>query len=106
MILLAALTLVACGKDDELTAQSGTQPAPAATGPTTSETTPATATAPQRSTRDGCRAVAAPQPAANPERRRSKQRLSRNRRHTALVRTNCGTIEIRLDVRRAPKTTA
>jgi cyclophilin family peptidyl-prolyl cis-trans isomerase len=118
VILLAALMLVACGKDEALTADPEAQDgstATAATPATTSATTPTgptatTATtgaaAPQRSTRDGCRAVPAPVPATNPERRRSRQRLSRKRRHTAVVRTNCGTIEIRLDVRRAPKTTS
>ena len=102
VILLATPALVACGKDDALTADttSTTQAAPTAKAAT------ATTRAPQRSTRDGCRAVPAPEPAADPDRRRPRQRLSRKRRHTALVRTNCGTIEIRLDVRRAPKTTA
>jgi len=99
VILLAAVVLVACGKDD-----------PPAAGDTTTQSRAdaATATAPPRSTRDGCRAVPAPAPApaANRERRRSRQRLSRKRRHTAVIRTNCGTIEIRLDVRRAPKTTS
>ncbi len=103
MILLAAPALGACGKDDALTREA-TQTAPAAgAGVTSTATTPAVAA---RSTRDGCRAVPAPTPAANPNRRRSKQRLNRSRRHTAVVKTNCGTIEIRLDVRRAPKTTA
>ena len=105
VILLAALMLVACGKDDGLTADS-TSTQPATTGPQGTATRTATATVPQRSTRDGCRAVPAPEPAANPDRRRPRKRLNRDRRHTAVVRTNCGTIEIRLDVRRAPKTTA
>lgn len=105
VILLAAMALVACGKDDAQTADgTATQAAPASAG--TTATQAAGAPALRRSTRDGCRAVPAPEPAANPERRRSKKRLNRNRRHTAIVRTNCGTIEIRLDVRRAPKTTA
>ena len=107
VILLAAVTVVACGKDEGLTrgeradrtaTSEATAPAPA--------TTPTT-TVPARSTRDGCRAVAAPEPATTPpERRRSRRRLSRARRHTAIITTNCGTIEIRLDVRRAPKTTS
>jgi cyclophilin family peptidyl-prolyl cis-trans isomerase len=106
VILLAALVLVACGKDDELSrAATATQTATAA--PTTATATTVTAPpAPQRSTRDGCRAVPLPKPAANPDRRRSRQRLSRHRRYTAVIRTNCGTIEIRLAVSRAPKTTS
>ena len=107
MILLAAVALVACGKDDALTGGDSTQEAPPAVAsdsaaPTGTATTPP----PQRSTRDGCKAVPRPRPAADPDRRRSRRRLSRNRRHTAVIKTNCGTIEIRLDVRRAPRTTS
>jgi peptidyl-prolyl cis-trans isomerase B (cyclophilin B) len=98
VILLAAVTLVACGKDDPPTADTTSTQAPSAIGGDTAT--------PQRSTRDGCRPVSAPQPAANLQRRRSRQRLRRRGRYTAVVRTNCGTIEIRLDVRRAPKTTS
>ena len=107
VILLAALVLIACGKDDALTA-GGKEEAEApktATAPAT--TTTATTTTPTRSTRDGCRAVEAPKAAAEPPKRRpSRRRLNPRRRHTVVISTNCGTIEIRLDVRRAPKTTA
>jgi cyclophilin family peptidyl-prolyl cis-trans isomerase len=107
VILLAAVALVACGKDDAVTRAGTTTddsgPATTATGATTATTPPAV---PKRSTRDGCKAVAAPKPAANPNRRRSRQRLNAKRRYTAVIRTNCGTIKIRLDVKRAPKTTA
>lgn len=103
MIVLAGSLLAACGKDGALTGDAAsTQTATAGDDSATATT----ATTPARSTRDGCRAVARPEPAANPDRRRSRQRLNRNRRHTAVVQTNCGTIEIRLDVRRAPKTTS
>jgi peptidyl-prolyl cis-trans isomerase B (cyclophilin B) len=102
VILLAAVVVAACGKDDALNAGTTTTQDATSTATTATATTPL----PPRSTRDGCRAVPAPQPAADPNRRRSRQRLNRKRRHTAVVRTNCGTIEIRLDVRRAPKTTA
>jgi peptidyl-prolyl cis-trans isomerase B (cyclophilin B) len=103
VILLAAVALVACGKDDTL---SGAGTATTATSGARSTATAARASLPRRSTRDGCKAVAVPKPAANPERRRSKRRLSRKRRYTAVVRTNCGTIKIRLAVAKAPKTTA
>jgi cyclophilin family peptidyl-prolyl cis-trans isomerase len=99
VILLAASALAACGKDDPPAA--GTTPAQASDATATATTAP-----PRRSTRDGCQAVPMPAPAVNRERRRSRQRLSRKRRHTAVIRTNCGTIVIRLDVRRAPKTTS
>jgi cyclophilin family peptidyl-prolyl cis-trans isomerase len=108
VILLAAVALVACGKDDAVTRAGTTTEGSGSATTATTATTPATATAPvqPRSTRDGCKAVAAPKPAANPNRRRSRQRLSPKRRYTAVIRTNCGTIQIRLDVKRAPKTTA
>ncbi|MBW3653468.1 MAG: peptidylprolyl isomerase [Actinobacteria bacterium] len=105
VILAAAGALAACGKDGALTASDTTSEGPSAVATATAPA-PTTTQPPPRSTRDGCRPVAAPEPAANRNRRRPRKRLNRNRRHTAVVRTNCGTIEIRLDVRRAPKTTS
>jgi peptidyl-prolyl cis-trans isomerase B (cyclophilin B) len=108
VILLAslALALVACGKDDS----AGDAAATGATTATTTQTTAATATTAKRPTAarssSGCRAVPAPTPAANPNRRRPHGRLSRSAVYTATIRTNCGTILVRLDVRRAPRTTA
>jgi peptidyl-prolyl cis-trans isomerase B (cyclophilin B) len=104
VILLAslALALVACGKGDS----TGDA---AATAATTAATTTATTTSeavPPRSSDDGCRAVPAATRKENPNRRRPRQRLSPKRTYIATIRTNCGTIRIRLDVRRAPKTTA
>lgn len=103
-ILLAAFVLVACGKDDPRPAATATtEPAPSATS-----TAPGTAgpEVKRRSARDGCKAVAAPEPSAEPDQRRTRQKLSRRRTYTAILRTNCGTIRIRLDVRNSPKTTA
>jgi peptidyl-prolyl cis-trans isomerase B (cyclophilin B) len=96
VILLATLALAACGKDGP------------ASGHTAAATAPATATTaiPPRSARDGCRAVATPVPPKRPDRRRSRRKLNRKRAYLAVLRTNCGTIRIRLAVRRAPKTTA
>jgi peptidyl-prolyl cis-trans isomerase B (cyclophilin B) len=100
VILLAslALMLTACGKDDSTDGAATTSAAPA--------TTATRAPVPQRTSADGCRAVPAPTPAASPNHRRSRRHLSRNRSYTATIRTNCGTIRIRLAVGRAPKTTA
>jgi cyclophilin family peptidyl-prolyl cis-trans isomerase len=115
VILLAslALLLVACGKDEEGTAaQTATSDAvtPETTTATTATataatatTTTATATTPARDA-NGCTAVPPPQPSANPDRKRSKQRLNPDRVWIATVKTNCGTIKIRLAVGRAPKT--
>ncbi len=104
-IVLAALVLVACGKDDPRAAVTD----PAAAPTLTEGRSTAQAAAPEvrpRSAKDGCKAVGAPRPSAQPERRRSRQKLSAKRVYTAIVRTNCGTIRIRLDVRSSPKTTA
>ena len=103
-ILLAALVLVACGKDDPRPASTETtEPAVAPATPPTTATTPEIR---PRSARDGCKAVPAPEPAAQPERTRSRQKLSPKRTYTAILHTNCGTIRIRLDVKTSPKTTA
>jgi cyclophilin family peptidyl-prolyl cis-trans isomerase len=118
IILLAslALLLLACGKDDPtFGAGAGTSPKAPPTGTATApETTTATTTAPTktgpapapRTADDGCSAVPPPQPAANPTRRRSKQRLNAKRVWLATIKTNCGTIRLRLAVGRAPKTSA
>ncbi|MDP2710546.1 MAG: peptidylprolyl isomerase [Solirubrobacteraceae bacterium] len=101
ILLLAVPALVACGKDDT--------PGDAATTTATAPEAAATATTDavvERSAKDGCKAVAPPQPASNPDRTLSKKRLNRSRTHTAVMRTNCGTIRIRLAVRDAPKTTS
>jgi cyclophilin family peptidyl-prolyl cis-trans isomerase len=101
VILLAALALVACGKDSPLDDQAGPVKEPDSTVATN------TTTIPPRSAHDGCEAVAAPTPPATaPVATRSRRRLSPKRRHVATLVTNCGTIRILLDVKRAPKTTA
>ncbi len=117
-ILLASVALGACGKDNPPTgdvettepaapAQTATAPATATSATVTATTAQATtATLPPRSTRDGCKAVPVPQPSANPDRRRSSQRLSRSRVYTLVMRTNCGTLNIRLSSISWPKTTA
>ncbi len=108
VIALAAVTLAACGTDGP---PSGAAPAtttaePAAPATTAEPATTGTPAVAPRSARDGCKAVAAPMPSADPTARRPRRRLNPNRTHTAVMRTNCGTISIRLSVRRSPKTTA
>ncbi|HTN24892.1 MAG TPA: peptidylprolyl isomerase [Solirubrobacteraceae bacterium] len=117
VILLAslALVLIACGKDTETTG-AATQAAPAttATAATTATTaTTATATTAKTTTAaaaakraDGCTTVPTPQPAADPNAKRSKRKLDPKRVWFATIRTNCGTIKLRLAVGRAPKTTS
>jgi len=110
VILLACLLLVACGKDsapdEPADGADATTPATAAVTGSSTATTTTTAPVQRRSARDGCKAVPPPKPLANPDRRRARERLSRKRTYTEILRTNCGTIKIRLDVKRSPKTTA
>jgi peptidyl-prolyl cis-trans isomerase B (cyclophilin B) len=104
-ILLAALVLVACGKEDPRAAATD----PAETTPQTVATETTAVATPEvrpRSAKDGCKAVPAPEPSREPDLRRSRQKLSPERTYTAILKTNCGTIQIRLDVKHAPKTTA
>jgi peptidyl-prolyl cis-trans isomerase B (cyclophilin B) len=109
VILLAslALALLACGRD-EPTSGAGAQTSgqASATGTATAPTTTTAAAPAPRTAADGCSAVAPPQPAANPTRRRSKLRLSSKRIWIATIKTNCGTIRLRLAAARAPKTAA
>lgn len=100
VILLAVLALAACGKDGSPVVATG--PTASTAGSTTTPAPPI----PPRSARDGCKAVAAPVPRANPNARRSHRKLNRSRTYIAVMRTNCGTIDVKLDVRHAPKTTA
>ncbi len=105
-ILLAALVLAACGKEDPRSAATTTdsaEPATATTSTTATATTPAVR---PRSAKDGCKAVPAPEPSSEPDQTRTRQKLSAKRVYTAVLRTNCGTIHIRLDVKASPKTTA
>ena len=118
VILLAslALVLIACGKDTETTgaatqtksepAASATTPATTATAATTTATTATATTAAAAKRDDGCTVVPAPQPAADPNATRSKRKLDPGRTWFATIRTNCGTIKLRLAVGRAPKTTS
>jgi peptidyl-prolyl cis-trans isomerase B (cyclophilin B) len=121
-IPLASVALGACGKDNPATGDGPNVPATTTTPPSATATRPAgsrtaTATTPTpttaagppvqpRSTHDGCKAVPPPQPSAHPDRRRSRQRLSTSRVYTLVMRTNCGTLRIRLSSIAWPKTTA
>ncbi|MEJ7825638.1 MAG: peptidylprolyl isomerase [Solirubrobacteraceae bacterium] len=100
VVALAALVLAACGKDSPTSAD-----APVASQPAQTETTEVPAV-PPRSANDGCKAVATPEPKADPDATRSRRRLDPKRRNVAVVKTNCASFRILLDVKRAPKTTA
>jgi peptidyl-prolyl cis-trans isomerase B (cyclophilin B) len=104
VILLACLVLVGCGKDSATVDKQTT--ATSATNPPTATRTKQAPALPPRSTRDGCKAVAAPEPTTDSDRRRPRKRLKRTRRYAAVMETNCGTIRISLASGLAPKTTA
>lgn len=95
-VLSAMLALTACGDD-------GGSPASSAAAQATAKPAPKVV---PRSTDDGCRAVAPPVPARDPDGTRSRRRLDPDRRNVAFVRTNCGSFRILLDAKHAPKTTA
>jgi peptidyl-prolyl cis-trans isomerase B (cyclophilin B) len=97
LALLLLLALAACGDGEERTGTSAR----------TGETAPAqpAGTEPER-TAAGCEVVDQPQPREAEERRRPRGRLDRDKRHLAVVDTNCGTFTIELATGRAPRTTA
>ena len=97
ILLTCTLALAACGDDEESTGSS-------AGGETTAaESTPAetAATSPT-----GCKTVDQPKPKTDAERKKPSLKIDRSKKYTAVMTTNCGTIEIALDAKRAPKTVA
>ncbi len=112
-LLLAAVALAACGKDSE-TADGGaaattTTATSGSTSTTTSTETRTATTPPTRTTElgaSGCEKVAPPEPKGEGTRSGRFRRLDRDKTYTARLQTNCGTVSIRLDVRRSPRTSA
>jgi peptidyl-prolyl cis-trans isomerase B (cyclophilin B) len=97
-IAAAVLALGACGKDSE--------PVGNKSGSTTKQTTTAATAKPvvtPRHSEDGCAPIAVAQPSKE-TRRRPRGKLHANKRFVATMRTNCGTIQIKLDVKNYPKT--
>jgi peptidyl-prolyl cis-trans isomerase B (cyclophilin B) len=92
--LVGCLVVAGCGGDEEERARPATETSarPAATA--------AGAPAP------GCRAVRAPEAKGEQRLDKPTERLDPRRSYIVRLVTNCGRIDIRLAVRRAPKTTA
>ena len=88
LALLAVLALAGCGSSDK--------------GKTTGTES---AAAPQ-STTSGCRKVPAPRPKPDGELDRPSLKIDRAARWRATIETNCGAIQLALDVRDQPKTVA
>lgn len=100
--LLVTCALSACGAGDkpvsrEQTATHGTATAPGGKSQR-SVVSP-------RHTEDGCAPVAAARPRPEQHLRKPRRRLNRRHRYVATLRTNCGTIAVKLAVRHFPKTT-
>ena len=89
---LAAAVIAACGKDSEPEGAAGGQAA-------------TTATSAEPAAPRGCEA-ATPTIREEPDLSAPDLELDRDRRYTAVIDTNCGPIEIRLDVQRSPETAA
>lgn len=90
--IAASLTLAACGGDDD-----GNGAGKPGTGTSAAQTPPPA---------PGCQGVPAPKPKGEQSLSKPKEKLSARRAHLVTLATNCGDIEIALDVRRAPKTTS
>jgi cyclophilin family peptidyl-prolyl cis-trans isomerase len=97
VLTACVLALAACGDDEETAGGGGSDTAAAET---TAETT-----GEQASAAAGCRAVDEPKPKKVPSKaKRPKMTVDEKKRYTAVVKTNCGTFRMSLDVKRAPKT--
>jgi peptidyl-prolyl cis-trans isomerase B (cyclophilin B) len=93
-LLLACVLLTACGSDED---SGGETPA--------AESTPTpTATATAEAEEGGCRQVDAPAPKGEQSLKEPSLELRAGRTYVATVQTSCGTFEITLDAKRAPKT--
>ena len=92
---LLALLFAACG-DNESTAGGGGGDG----GETAAETTATEAT------ETGCRDAEEPAAREVEDRKPPSFRVSRSKEYTAVLQTSCGTVEIALDTKRAPRTTS
>jgi peptidyl-prolyl cis-trans isomerase B (cyclophilin B) len=102
LLAVCALGLAACGdnKDDV----SGRSSDSGSTGAQTAAQTPPDAATTPGASSSGCRKVPEAKPKQVGDVKKPKQQLDASKTYTAVLETSCGTIEIRLDVKRAPKT--
>ena len=102
LLCACALALAACGDDEENTGVGGDTTDTAETAATTETQQTDTAA----SATKGCRKVEEPKPKEVKDRKRPPLKIDRSKSYTAVMKTSCGTIEIALDVKRAPRTVA
>src|SRR3712207_3265795 len=91
---LLLLLLPACGDDEERPAGGGDA------AETTAQTTATEATT------TGCRAVAEPKPGDAGKQKKPTFKVKEGTTYTAVLQTSCGTVEIELAAKEAPKTSA
>ncbi|MEA2319851.1 MAG: hypothetical protein QOD44_4040 [Solirubrobacteraceae bacterium] len=94
VVVLCALSVASCGGGDQASSTPSSTPGQGA------------ATAPAGTLPAGCQKVAAPKPRGQQRVPRPTGRLASGRPWTVVMRTNCGTIDIRLATSRAPRTAA
>ena len=92
VLSLLAVVLAGCGDNESTAGEEG------GSGDTVAETT---ATEP---TTTGCRDAEEPAVRKVEQRKRPTFRVDKDKHYTAVLQTSCGTVEIALDVERAPKT--
>lgn len=100
LLLVLALALVACGDDDDGGGSASTG------AETAAKTEPTEETAPEEAAAGGCEEVEAPAAREDGDLKKPTEKLDASKTYTAVIETNCGTIEFKLDVKRAPKTAA
>jgi peptidyl-prolyl cis-trans isomerase B (cyclophilin B) len=99
LLCSCVLALAACGDDEETVGGGGGDPTAATTAAT--ETQQDTGT-----TGSGCEPAKKPKAKKVGKQKRTSLKVDTSKRYTAVLETNCGPIEIALDVKRAPKTSA
>jgi cyclophilin family peptidyl-prolyl cis-trans isomerase len=101
VVLLATPLLAGCGSS------SGSKAATtAATSASSAATAAPTTSTPAAAAPAGCQSATAPQPRGPQHLTAPTQRLDPARTYVVTLDTNCGNIQIQLDVKRAPKTSA
>ena len=94
LLVLCSLLVLACGDGEDNVAERSSGDTTASTASTAADAAPDA----------GCRKVPEPKPKKAGGRKRPKMTISRRRSYTALLKTSCGDIRIKLAAREAPKT--